>query len=135
VLDASAAASWLTPGQRTQASEALLDEAHLHTFEAPYIFPGEVRALMLRLERGRRFDAAFTARAIASLAVYDIAVDSPPGDAEHDVILDLARREGLSMYDAIYFRQAMRGGVTLATRDGGLVAATQRHGIPVRDLS
>jgi predicted nucleic acid-binding protein len=38
------------------------------------------------------------------------------------------------MYDAIYVWQAMRGGVTLATRDGGLLTAAGRNRIPVRDL-
>ena len=38
------------------------------------------------------------------------------------------------MYDAIYVWQAMRGGVTLATRGGGRQQATGRDRIPVRDL-
>ena len=134
VLDASVAAAWLMPGQRTPASEALLNQAHTHTFEAPHIFPAEVRNALLKLERRGRYDALSTAQALQDLATYDISIDAPPDQAAYDAILDLARRERLSLYDALYLWQAMRNRVTLASRDGGLLSAAMANGVASLDL-
>jgi predicted nucleic acid-binding protein len=45
--------------------------------------------------------------------------------------LDLARAEKLSVYDATYLELAVRRGVTLATKDKALAAATGRVGVGV----
>ncbi len=46
-------------------------------------------------------------------------------------ILDLARRERLSGYDAAYLELAMRLGIPLATKDDALIQAATRVGVPV----
>ncbi len=134
MLDASAVAAWFVPGQRTDAADALLSEAHQHAFEAPHIFPVEVRNLLLKLERRGRLGAVSTTRALETLALYNLTVDAAPDTATHDVVLLLARREGLSVYDGLYLWQAMREGIVLASRDGALLAAAQRRSIEIRDL-
>jgi predicted nucleic acid-binding protein len=134
VLDASAAVAWLVAGQNTPSSDALLAQADQHDFEVPHIFPVEVRNALLKLERLRRSDPALTAEALGALAAYNIAVDAPPGQSTYDAILDLARGEGLSVYDAIYFWQALRKGLALATRDSALLAAAASRGLPTFDL-
>ena len=134
MLDASVAAAWLIPGQGTASSEALLAEAHLHSFEAPHVFPIEVRNALLKVERIRRSDPALTTHALESLSVYDIEIEAPPSQPTYDAILALARREGLSVYDALYLWQAMRKGVTLATRDGALVVAATSQRVASLDL-
>jgi predicted nucleic acid-binding protein len=134
VLDASAAIAWLVAGQNTPSSDALLAQAHQHELEAPHIFPAEVRSALLKIERVRRSDPALTAEALEALAAYNIEIDAPPGRPTHDAILDLARSEGLSVYDALYFWQALRKGVALATRDGGLLAAAASRGLATFDL-
>jgi predicted nucleic acid-binding protein len=111
-----------------------LSEAHRHRFEAPHVFPAEVRNLLLKLERRGRFDAVFTARAIASLAAYDVRVDEPPSERAYDDVLDIARRERLSVYDALYLRQALGGGIAVASRDGDLIAAAAANGLTCLDL-
>jgi predicted nucleic acid-binding protein len=134
LLDASVAAAWLMPGQRTASSETLLNQAHTHTFEAPHIFPMEVRNALLTLERRGRYDAVSTAQALQDLATYDISIDAPPDVAACDAILDLARRERLSVYDGLYLWQAMRNRVTLASRDGNLLSAAMANGVAALDL-
>ena len=52
----------------------------------------------------------------------------------YDDILDLARREHLTVYDTIYLWAAARGGFTLASRDADLLAAALRNGVAVNDL-
>jgi predicted nucleic acid-binding protein len=122
------------PGQRTAASEALLSEAHRHRLEAPHIFPAEVRNVLLKLERQRRIDADLATRALDSLTVYDIAIDALPDVRAYEEIVDVARRERLSVYDALYLWQAQREGIALATRDGKLVAVAGAHGVACLDL-
>lgn len=134
MLDASVAVAWLVPGQATPSADALLAEAGLHEFEAPHIFPIEVRNALLRVERIRRSDPALTNEALEALSAYNIEIDAPPGPPTYDAILDLARREGLSVYDALYFWQAMRKGLSLATRDGSLLAAAASRRVAAIDL-
>jgi predicted nucleic acid-binding protein len=134
LLDASTVTAWLTPGQRTAASEALLDEAHEHDFAAPHLFPAEVRNVMLVQERNGRMDPSDTARALASLAAYRIAIAPPPVLSENDGILDLARREGLTFYDALYLHLALVEDLEVASRDGDLLAAALRNGLSIRDI-
>jgi predicted nucleic acid-binding protein len=121
-------------GQNTPSSDALLGQAHQHDFEAPHIFPVEVRNALLKIERVRRSDPALTAEALEALAAYNIEIDAPPAQPTYDAILDLARGDGLSVYDALYFWQSLRKGLALATRDGGLLAAAASRGLPTFDL-
>jgi predicted nucleic acid-binding protein len=134
VLDASVAVAWLVAGQGTAATEVLLAEAHLHDFEAPHIFPVEVRNTLLKLERIRRSAPHLTTQALQSLSAYDIEIEPPPSPPTYDAILDLARSERLSIYDALYLWQAMRAGLPLASRDGGLLAAGTARNVPLLDL-
>ncbi|HUZ13520.1 MAG TPA: type II toxin-antitoxin system VapC family toxin [Caulobacteraceae bacterium] len=134
LLDASAVISWLVPGQHTRAAEALLDEAAEHDFEAPHIFPAEVRNVMLILERRGRMDASDTARALASLAAYRVVTAEPPDAAGYDDVLELARKERLTVYDGLYLLHALRHGLTIASRDGDLLAAALRNGLAVKDI-
>ncbi|HZZ89567.1 MAG TPA: type II toxin-antitoxin system VapC family toxin [Caulobacteraceae bacterium] len=134
MLDASAAVAWLVAGQNTPSSDALLEQAHLHDFEAPHIFPVEVRNALLKIERVRRSDPALTAEALEAFARYNIEIEAPPAQPTDGAILDLARSEGLSVYDALYFWHALRKGLALATRDGGLLAAATSRGLNTFDL-
>jgi predicted nucleic acid-binding protein len=46
-------------------------------------------------------------------------------------ILNLARREGITSYDAAYLDLALREGLPLATRDAALAEAARRVGVSV----
>jgi predicted nucleic acid-binding protein len=132
LIDASAAAAWLLPSQCTPASEALLDDAPSHVFAAPHIFPAEIRNALLSLEWKGRLTSDETTRAMMILLSFGIGIEPPP--TAYDDILDLARREDLTVYDTTYLWDAMRGGFTLASRDADLLAAAVRNGVPVEDL-
>lgn len=134
MLDASTAAAWLLPGQQTLASERLLEEASSHTFAAPHIFPLEIRNALLMLEWKGRLVFDDVRRAMARLNAYRIAIEPPPNRDDTDDIVELAWREHLTVYDALYLWQALRGGFTLASRDRDLLAAATRNGVPVRDV-
>jgi predicted nucleic acid-binding protein len=127
-------AAWLLPSQRTPASEVLLEDASSHAFAAPHIFPAEIRNAFLALEWKGRLTSDETRRAVATLVSFGIQIEPPPAPSEHDPILDLARREHLTVYDTIYLWNAMRGGYTLASRDADLLAAASRNGVEIEDL-
>jgi len=86
------------------------------------------------LEWRARLTADETRRAMLALSRYGIGIEPPPPESENDAILDLARREHLTVYDAIYVWVAMHGAFTLASRDGDLLAAASRRGVSVEDL-
>jgi predicted nucleic acid-binding protein len=98
------------------------------------VFPVEVRNALLKLERIKRSDPALTSHALDGLSVYQIEMEAPPSPSEYNAILALARREGLSVYDALYLWQAKRKGLTLATRDGALVVAAGSQHVAALDL-
>jgi predicted nucleic acid-binding protein len=134
LIDASAAAAWILPGQRTAASEALLESSANDHFAAPYLFPIEIRNTVLWLEVRKRLTSIEADRAMAAIADFGISIEPPPSPLENDVIFHLARREQLTVYDALYLWQATEGGFTLASRDGALLAAASRNGVPIEDL-
>jgi predicted nucleic acid-binding protein len=98
------------------------------------MFPAEIRSVLLKLERRGRFDATFTAKALESLAVYDIDVDVAPDATAYDAILDLARGEQLEVYDTLYLWHAMQRSIALASRDRRLLSAAASRGVVVFDL-
>jgi predicted nucleic acid-binding protein len=111
-----------------------LDEASSHVFAAPHLFPLEMRNALLMLEWKGRLTYAEVQGAIARLMAYGIAIESPPNQAENEDILELAWREHLTAYDALYLWHAMRGDFALASRDSDLLAAAVRTGVQIRDV-
>ena len=58
-----------------------------------------------------------------------VVVDEQTPNLALSIVLDLARNQRLSAYDASYLELAMRRGVPLATKDGDLVKAARRMGV------
>jgi predicted nucleic acid-binding protein len=73
-------------------------------------------------------DAAETVRFLADLDRLPIETDRSPA---RDVVLSLARRHGLAVYDALYLELAIRHSASLATLDKHLATAAQVAGVPV----
>jgi predicted nucleic acid-binding protein len=60
-----------------------------------------------------------------------ISIDAEAPSLGFTRILDLAREERLTAYDAAYLEMAMRLGVPLASKDGRLCDAAERVGVTV----
>jgi predicted nucleic acid-binding protein len=73
-------------------------------------------------------DKAGIEKFFASLAVYDIEVDSETAALAWSKTFALGEAFGLTMYDAAYLELALRRGVPLASLDGTLVAAMKKAG-------
>jgi predicted nucleic acid-binding protein len=80
-------------------------------------------------ERKRRITPARASEFIALIGSLPIVIDEPTANLALGTVLDLARREGLSAYDASYLELAMRRGVPLATKDEDLARAARHAGL------
>ena len=131
VLDSSVALAWLLPGERTDAADALADQLGSAAPAAPAIWPLEVANALLTARRRERITDRDADRMLDVLLSLPIDVDaSPAGDALARVI-SIARRRGLTTYDAAYVELAQRRGWPLATLDARLAAACRLEGIEV----
>jgi predicted nucleic acid-binding protein len=131
VLDASVSLAWCFEDERDARSLAVLDRLDRETAIVPSVWPLEMANILVMSERRGRIAAGEIGRFVALLDALDIKVDAQTSDRAFSPILDLARRENLSSYDAAYLDLALREGVALATRDAALAAAADRQGVAV----
>lgn len=134
MLDASVALAWLVPAQATEAASLFLAGYSDPGFAAPAVFDLEVRNSLLRLERSAALRPIRYEAALLELGLLDIELETPISTARNVALAALARRERISLFDAHYLDLALLRGADLASRDGGLLAAAQRHGVRTQDL-
>lgn len=97
----------------------------------PPLWPYEVANGLRMAERRGRLQAADIPRVLALLAPLPIEVETTGHERARQEVLNLARQEGLTVYDAAYLELAMREGIALATLDDDLREAAQRVGVPL----
>jgi predicted nucleic acid-binding protein len=134
VLDASVTMSWLLgdakPADR-RYSETVLDALQNPESVArvPMTWALEISNVVARAE-GRGFVAEAQSEAFLEM-LGSVAIQ--PDDATFaralTDTLHLARRYGLSSYDASYLELALRAGLPLATLDTGLSKAARKAGV------
>jgi predicted nucleic acid-binding protein len=129
VIDASVALAWCFDDEATPATRALLDRFEDEHAEVPSLWHLELANALASSERNRRITAARISEFIALIDGLPIVIDEQTATVALSTMLDLARREGLSAYDASYLELAMRRGVPLATKDKDLAQAAQRAGV------
>jgi predicted nucleic acid-binding protein len=129
VIDASAALAWCFDDESTEATRALLDRFEHEHAEVPSLWHLEVANALAMAGRNGRITPARTSEFIALIGGLPIVVDEQTPSLALSTVLDLARSERLSAYDASYLELAMRRGVPLATKDTDLVKAAQRVGV------
>ena len=126
MLDASVAVAWAFADEEHPVAAAALALMRNSEGCVPSLWWFEVRNVLVVNERRRRLHEADTALFLRSLARLPIVSDHAPEEA---AVLRLARRHGLTVYDASYLELAERYAVPLATLDMPLVQAAQREGI------
>lgn len=129
VLDCSMAMRWCFEDECDAVAEAALDAMAESEAWVPSIWLLEVANVLLVAERRQRLRPADSARFVELLAGLPIVVDETGRDLAHGPVLELARRTGLSAYDASYLELAMRLGEPLATGDERLAAAAAANGV------
>lgn len=127
VIDASIAIAWcLRDREGTRYADSAIDRCELENALVPDLFWHEVRNVLLGAERRRRIDGGTAEDHLKDLRLLSLQSDS---DQDDDQITVLARRYGLSGYDAAYLETAMRRGAEFATLDKKLKAAAAEEGV------
>lgn len=130
VLDASIAAAWFLPDENSIVGDRLLLGLESEAAIVPTLFWFEIRnVLMMAEKRGRlqEGEASRCMRQLRSLPIEDL------GSGSDEQILELARRHGLSAYDASYLALALDQNLPLGTSDRQLVAAALRESVEIID--
>jgi predicted nucleic acid-binding protein len=122
VVDASIAASWILPDEQAEAAMLWRERLALDGAVAPVIWWYEVRNLLLVAERRNRIDAEYVEIAFQLIEDYPITIADRP---EPGVLMQLARRHTLTIYDAAYLEIALRMSIPLATLDKALIKAAR----------
>jgi len=131
VLDSSIALCWCFEDEASEATDRLLERLRTEPALVPNLWHLEIANVLALAERRRRITAADIAEYLALLGDLELRVDETTSAHAFGRVLDLARRERLTAYDASYLELAMRLGVPLATKDGALGAAASRLGVAV----
>lgn len=134
VLDASVTMSWLLadakPADRTYA-DAVLEAMRSPRTQAsvPVTWSLEVANVVARAEAKGILSEASSAAFLEMLANAAIRADDSTFSQSLTDTLHLARRYGLSAYDASYLELALRAGLPLATLDSDLAKAARKAGV------
>ena len=130
VLDCSATLPWIFHDEVSPASDRLLDNlATGATAWVPALWHLELGNVLLGAQRRGRIDQAGVEGFLASLLIFEIALDTETMVHAWGKILDLAILHQLSTYDAAYLELALRRNLPLATLDGALIRAAGTAGL------
>lgn len=131
VLDASVALAWLfarTDPREAEVAGAALELALAHPLVVPWLWHIEVSNALLVAERRGVVSEARVADFLARLDALPVETDDPGGVPRRDAALALARRWGLTVYEATYLELALRRASPLATFDVRLADAYRAAG-------
>ena len=131
VLDASVALSWCFKNEATTAGDRVLERLANEAASVPAIWHLEIANVLALSERRGRITPANSSEFMALLETLVIAIDEETPSRAFGRVLDLARAERLTAYDAAYLELAMRLGIPLASKDADLCDAAERLGVDV----
>ncbi len=131
VIDASIALSWCFPDEDNVYANRVLDALVSENAIVPAIWGSEVTNVLLGSERSRRIDESDVAKAIDVLTGLRVREQSISLEETFSAVALIARRTGLTSYDASYLHLAMRENATLATLDRRLRDAAEAVGCAV----
>ena len=130
VVDASMALAWLFDDEDSPGVGAALERLKEDGAVVPQLWHLEIRNALLSAERRGRISLEEIAERLDALNGLPIQTDEDPN---YQVAFDLARKHGLSFYDAIYLELAKRQGAELATLDRALGRAAASEDVPLLD--
>ena len=127
VLDASIAACWAFEDEDHPVAALALERIRTDQAHVPSLWWFEVRNTLIVNERRGRLTEADVAAFLRGLSRLGVTVDRAPEEA---VVLALARRHRLTVYDASYLELAQREVIPLATLDTELAHAARAENLP-----
>ena len=125
------AITWLFEDETTAEARAILLRAVHDGGVVPSLWRLEVANTLRLAVRRKRCDEEFLRQAVAYLEQLPIEDDGDTSRYAWSATLELARVDGLTVYDAAYLELALRRNLPLATGDKALIAAGKRHGLEV----
>ena len=130
VRDSSVTLSWFFDDEATVATDELLDQLNGdgHAIIAAH-WMLEVSNMLPMAERRKRAAVADSSHLLALLDALPIETDPQTASRATTVSLNLAKTQGLTLYDSAYLELAMRRSVPLATLDKPLRAAAEKSGV------
>jgi predicted nucleic acid-binding protein len=131
VIDASVALAWCFEDEGGDVAEAVLEALRTSEAAAASLWPLEVTNGLLTAERRGRIPLEDAKRFTRLLLSLPIMVDPVARRRAFEATHALARRHGLSAYDAAYLELSVRLGVPLATLDRSLEDAAAAEGVGV----
>ena len=131
VLDASVALAWCFADEATPAAFDVLQRLDAAPAAAPALMPLELANILALAERRRRITPARIAEFVALIGGLPIVIDDQGTARALREVLDLARAERLTAYDAAYLELAMPLGIALASKDATLRRAAAGLGVPL----
>ncbi|MBF0137578.1 MAG: type II toxin-antitoxin system VapC family toxin [Magnetococcales bacterium] len=138
VLDASVTLSWCFSNQQTDYTQEVLRSLHHAEALVPSIWILEVSNVLLVAERRNMLLPTASSRFISLLDSLPIVEIASRRDAITSSIMNLARTNNLTSYDATYLELAIREGIPIATLDKPLHRAAEQIGVgvffPVKNL-
>jgi predicted nucleic acid-binding protein len=126
VLDASIAAAWALADEDNEKANVTLERVRRDGAITPALFFFEIRNLLVVAERRKRTSPEKSDAFLVALRRLPVETDSTP---EEGRLLALARKHGLTVYDAAYLELSLRKRLDLVTIDAKLEAASQAEGV------
>ena len=125
VLDASIPACWALLDEEDPRADTAFARMKSDEAVVPSLWWFEIRNILVVNERRRRITESDTAVFLRDLAGLRVRVDREPDES---VVLRLARKHGLSVYDASYLELAVREAIPIATLDAQIITAARAEG-------
>ncbi len=117
-------AAWLLPDEENPLAEHVQDLLVEHQAFVPTVWWFEVRNTLIVAERRNRLSGNQTELIQADLAGLPIVIDADPDERD---LMEIARRNHLTVYDASYVELARRMALPLATLDKGMMRAAPKE--------
>ena len=120
--------TWLFDDEDQPGAGATLERLKEDGAVVPQLWHLEIRNALLSAERRGRISLEEIDERLHALNGLPIQTD---GEPSYPSTFDLARKHGLSFYDALYLELAKRLGAELATLDRALGRAAVSEGVPL----
>jgi len=131
VVDSSVALAWVLPDEQDARADALADALETAPASAPTLWSLEVANALLTAQRRKRLTDREAERLFKVLEALPIEFDSAPPAQVASAVFALARKLGLTAYDAAYVELAKRRSLPLATLDAALAEGARKVGVAV----
>lgn len=131
VLDASVALAWFFKDEETLLSMAIHEMTDDHQIVVPPHWFAEVANGILQSERRGRCEADDVPAFLHILGLLDYAIDGLAPFAQLELLLPIARKHALTIYDTAYLHTAISNRLPLATFDQKMATAARSVGLQI----